>query len=71
VIRLLKNALRYLTGGWEKPARADWWERVLREVGFEEVRIETRHHEGGVACAVKPAAVQAPLPTDGVVLPGA
>jgi ubiquinone/menaquinone biosynthesis C-methylase UbiE len=71
VIRLLKNALRYLTGGWEKPARADWWERVLGEAGFEQVRIETRHHEGGVAYAVKPASVPVADATDRVVLPGA
>jgi ubiquinone/menaquinone biosynthesis C-methylase UbiE len=69
--RLLKNALRYLSGGWEQPARADWWEAALKEAGFEQVKVETRHHEGGVAYAVKPASMQASLPVEQAVVRGA
>ena len=62
VVRLLKNAVRFFAGGWEKPARAGWWEEALRNVGFEQVQVETRHHEGGIAYGVKPAPDREPVP---------
>jgi ubiquinone/menaquinone biosynthesis C-methylase UbiE len=71
IVRLLKNALRYLTGAWEKPARAEWWEDALRNVGFEQVRVETRHHEGGIAYGVKPGPARAALATEQAVVRGA
>ena len=71
LVRLLKNAFRYLTGGWEKPARADWWEATLRDVGFDQVRVETRHHEGGIAYGVKPVPTQASVAGGEAVVPAA
>lgn len=71
LLRLVKNAIRYLTGSWEKPARPDWWERALEEAGFEQVDVSTREHEGGVAYAVKPAPVLDPATSSRqVVAPG-
>jgi ubiquinone/menaquinone biosynthesis C-methylase UbiE len=55
VLRLIKNLLRLLLGGWEKPAPAQWWEAAMREVGFAEVRVETLAHEGGLARGRKPS----------------
>ena len=67
VVRLFKNAVRFLAGGWEKPARAEWWEKALRSAGFAEVRVETRHHEGGIAYGVKPGEVATGPPGEAVV----
>ena len=63
VVRLVRNAFRFVTGGWEKPARAEWWDEALRKTGFDEVSVETRHHEGGIAYGVKPS--PAPSPAQG------
>jgi ubiquinone/menaquinone biosynthesis C-methylase UbiE len=52
--RLAKNAARLLTGRWESPANADWWEDALRSAGFCHVAIETLEHEGGIARAEAP-----------------
>ena len=68
VVRLLKNAFRFLSGGWEKPARAEWWEEALRSTEFADVRVETRHHEGGIAYGVKPAQDIAPVPAGEAVV---
>ncbi len=53
-VRLAKNGARFATARWEKPARADWWERALIGEGFVDVVVETLSHEGGVASARKP-----------------
>lgn len=55
VLRLAKNAARFASGRWEHPAGADWWQRTLIEVGFEQVEVETLAHEGGIAVARRPA----------------
>ena len=55
VARLAKNAIRVVTGSWEKPARPDWWKQALFEAGFTDVNVETLAHEGGIATARKPA----------------
>jgi ubiquinone/menaquinone biosynthesis C-methylase UbiE len=54
VWRLLKNAARLLSGRWEYPANAAWWDEALKRAGFERVRIELLAHEGGVAVAEAP-----------------
>jgi hypothetical protein len=54
--RLLKNAARLIAGRWEYPASADWWREALERAGFEDIRIETLDHEGGIASAVVPQA---------------
>ncbi len=51
VVRLIQNALRILTGQWERPARTDWWERALTETGFTDVQVVALDHEGGIAQA--------------------
>ena len=51
VLRLLKNALRFLGRRWESPARAEWWERALDETGFVDVSVRVLEHEGGIASA--------------------
>jgi len=58
--RLLKNAARLVTGRWEYPADAAWWEHALKASGFDNVRIEVLDHEGGIAVGeVSPVAAQA------------
>ncbi len=54
VWRLARNAARYMTASWERPASPEWWDRALRECGFVDVSIEVLHHEGGLAVARKP-----------------
>lgn len=54
VLRLAKNGVRLASGRWEQPARAEWWRAALINVGFTEVEVEVRAHEGGVARARKP-----------------
>ena len=55
VWRLLKNVARLLTGRWENPADAAWWENAFKISGFENVRIEVLDHEGGIAVGEVPA----------------
>lgn len=57
--RLLKNSARLLLGRWEHPANADWWRQALPRAGFEDARVETFAHEGGIAFAVRPSTVAA------------
>jgi ubiquinone/menaquinone biosynthesis C-methylase UbiE len=59
VWRLVKNAARLLAGRWEYPANADWWREALQRAGFQDVRIETLDHEGGIATARVPGAASA------------
>lgn len=54
IVRLLKNALRYLTRRWEHPATADWWRHSLHRAGFKDVEIQLLDHEGGIAIARRP-----------------
>jgi hypothetical protein len=49
LLRLLKNALRHVTGRGEHPACADWWHRALENAGFAEVAVHVLDHEGGIA----------------------
>jgi ubiquinone/menaquinone biosynthesis C-methylase UbiE len=53
--RLLKNAARLLTGRWEHPASAAWWQEALTRSGFHHVRVEVLAHEGGIAIGERPA----------------
>lgn len=55
VLRLLKNALRFVTGRWERPSRPEWWRDALVRGGFEQVELLELEHEGGIAAARKPA----------------
>ena len=54
VLRIAKNAVRYLTGRWEQPADADWWRQALQRAGFRRVDVAPLDHEGGIATAVNP-----------------
>lgn len=54
LLRLLKNALRLMTGRWEHPADAEWWRRALQRAGFREIAIELLDHEGGIITARRP-----------------
>lgn len=51
VVRLARNAVRYVTGRWEHPVRAPWWDAALRDAGFEDVSVDVLAHEGGIAYA--------------------
>ena len=51
VLRLVKNALRVITGRGEHPAGADWWQHALQDAGFAEVTVQISNHEGGIAVA--------------------
>lgn len=51
VARLVKNALRRLTGRWEHPASIDWWREALPAAGFAGVQLRALEHEGGIAVA--------------------
>lgn len=53
-VRLARNAGRVMTGRWESPERADWWQEAIERVGFTDVSVETMAHEGGIAAARKP-----------------
>lgn len=52
--RLARNAGRFASGRWERPARPGWWEAALREAGFADVAVEPLAHEGGIARARRP-----------------
>jgi ubiquinone/menaquinone biosynthesis C-methylase UbiE len=49
--RLLKNALRLLTGRAEHPADLDWWQHTLTDAGFTEVSVHALANEAGIAVA--------------------
>lgn len=51
LLRVLKNAMRYLTGRWEHPADVDWWRAALPRAGFIDVEVHPLDHEGGIAVA--------------------
>lgn len=53
VLRLLKNAVRVLSGRGEHPASVGWWREALLEAGFTEVTVLALEHEGGIALARK------------------
>lgn len=57
--RLAKNAARVAAGRWEHPATTYWWERALRQAGFEQVRVQALEHESGIASARVPGATPA------------
>ena len=56
VVRLLKNVIRVLLGRGDQPAGVDWWRETLLRAGFVDVSVTSLAHEGGIACARKPAA---------------
>lgn len=53
-LRLLKNALRLLSGRWEQPADADWWRRALKRSGYADIQVRLLEHEGGIITARRP-----------------
>jgi SAM-dependent methyltransferase len=55
VVRLLKNVIRVLSGCGDQPADVDWWRETLLHAGFVDVSVASLAHEGGIACARKPA----------------
>jgi ubiquinone/menaquinone biosynthesis C-methylase UbiE len=59
VVRLLKNALRQVTGRGEHPANSAWWREALQLSGFGHLHVEMLSHEGGIVIAQAPIA-QAP-----------
>lgn len=54
LMRLIKNGARFATASWEKPARPEWWQQALTDVGYDEINVEVLPHEGGIASARKP-----------------
>lgn len=64
IVRLAKNAARYLAGRWEEPAGAQWWEDALAGAGFESISVQTLDHEGGIAVARRSARAAAPEARD-------
>lgn len=57
LLRLLRNALRIVTGRGEHPAGVEWWQEALLLAGFVEVTVRALSHEGGIALARKPGAL--------------
>lgn len=51
VLRLIKNAARFVTRNWEQPADAEWWRGALERAGFEQIEVQLFDHEGGVVRA--------------------
>jgi ubiquinone/menaquinone biosynthesis C-methylase UbiE len=49
--RLLKNAVRVVSGRGEHPAGVAWWQSALRDAGFTGVEVWPLDHEGGIAVA--------------------
>jgi ubiquinone/menaquinone biosynthesis C-methylase UbiE len=56
LLRLLKNAVRIISGRGEHPAGVEWWQEALLLAGFVEVTVRALSHEGGIALARKPGA---------------
>jgi ubiquinone/menaquinone biosynthesis C-methylase UbiE len=54
LLRLLKNALRLMTGRGEHPAGVDWWHHALKDAGFADIAVWALDHEGGIAVARRP-----------------
>ena len=54
LVRLARNALRFLGRRWERPARAEWWQQALEQAGFTAISIRLLEHEGGIASARRP-----------------
>ncbi|MBK5219500.1 MAG: hypothetical protein JJE35_06920 [Thermoleophilia bacterium] len=46
--RRIRNAARFATGRWERPASGEWWRQALADTGFTEVDLELTEHEGGI-----------------------
>lgn len=46
--RLARNAGRYMTGRWERPASGEWWRQALADTGFTQIDLELTEHEGGI-----------------------
>jgi ubiquinone/menaquinone biosynthesis C-methylase UbiE len=59
ILRIAKNAFRYLTGRWEQPADTGWWQGALQRAGFTDVEVRSLEHEGGIASARLLAAMPA------------
>ena len=55
VARLAKNGVRYMTGRWEHPAPASWWESAMHRAGFVDVQVQVLEHEGGIASGRAPS----------------
>jgi ubiquinone/menaquinone biosynthesis C-methylase UbiE len=51
ILRLIKNALRLLSGRGEHPASVEWWQGALEGAGFAEVAVRPLENEGGIAVA--------------------
>jgi ubiquinone/menaquinone biosynthesis C-methylase UbiE len=62
LLRIAKNALRYLTGRWEHPAEVVWWQGALERAGFTDVVVQALEHEGGIAFGRCPANMSAHVP---------
>lgn len=62
LVRLARNALRYLLGRWEQPADGQWWQRMLQREGFTAVELELLAHEGGIVTARRPVSPSAVRP---------
>jgi ubiquinone/menaquinone biosynthesis C-methylase UbiE len=62
LVRVAKNAVRYLAGRWEHPADIDWWREALSRAGFVAVDVQALDHEGGIAVA-RHAALTVPAPS--------
>ncbi len=69
VWRLARNGMRFATGRWESPARAEWWYAALQQHGFESVKVDLLPHEGGIASARRSAGEITEPSTADVVLP--
>ena len=69
-LRLVKNALRLVTGRWEHPQCAAWWRVALEQSGFERIDVELLRHEAGVASAYRPALDRITRATAISALPG-
>jgi ubiquinone/menaquinone biosynthesis C-methylase UbiE len=55
IVRLLKNAVRFVSGRGEHPASVDWWQHALEDAGFGGATVWSLDHEGGIAIACRPA----------------
>lgn len=69
ILRIAKNAFRWLTGRWEHPAPVSWWEVALATAGFTDVRVEALEHEGGIAVATRPGSLAPVDPPPVLVAP--
>jgi hypothetical protein len=65
LMRLARNAVRFLRGRGEHPASIDWWRGALSDAGLADVGVRALEHEGAIATACRQGATRPQAITGG------